>query len=71
MFRIPGYAIVGDCLFAGSVGRTDLPGGHFPTLENSIRESIYTLDDETVVLCGHGPDTTVGRERTSNPFVQD
>jgi hydroxyacylglutathione hydrolase len=71
MFRIPGYAIVGDCLFAGSVGRTDLPGGDFPTLEKSIRESIYTLDDATVVVCGHGPDTTVGRERQSNPFVRD
>lgn len=71
MFVIPGYAIVGDCLFAGSIGRTDLPGGDFATLEKSIREKIYTLDDDTVVLCGHGPDTTVGRERTSNPFVQD
>ncbi len=71
MFRIPGYALVGDCLFAGSVGRTDLPGGHFPTLEKSIREKIYTLDDETIVVSGHGPDTTVGRERASNPFVRD
>lgn len=71
MFRIPGYAIVGDCLFAGSVGRTDLPGGDFPTLERSIRDHIYTLDDATIVVCGHGPDTTVGRERTSNPFVHD
>lgn len=70
MFCIPGYAIVGDCLFAGSVGRTDLPGGDFPTLEKSIREHIYTLDGDTVVLCGHGPDTTVGRERASNPFVR-
>lgn len=71
MFRIPGYALVGDCLFAGSVGRTDLPGGDFPTLEKSIREKIYTLDDETIVVSGHGPDTTVGRERSSNPFVRD
>jgi len=71
MFRIPGYAIVGDCLFAGSIGRTDLPGGDFATLEKSIRECIYTLADDTVVVCGHGPDTTVGRERTSNPFVRD
>jgi hydroxyacylglutathione hydrolase len=63
-------AIVGDCLFAGSVGRTDLPGGDFDTLEKSIRERIYTLPDETVVICGHGPDTTVGREKASNPFVQ-
>ena len=71
MFRIPGYALVGDCLFAGSIGRTDLPGGDFATLEKSIREQIYVLDDETIVVCGHGPDTTVGRERTSNPFVRD
>lgn len=70
MFSFPGHAVVGDCLFAGSVGRTDLPGGDFPTLEKSIREHIYTLADETVVICGHGPDTTVGREKISNPFVQ-
>ncbi len=70
MFRLPGYALVGDCLFAGSVGRTDLPGGDFPTLEKSIRESIYTLADETVVVCGHGPDTTVGQEKRHNPFVR-
>ncbi|MBU8870306.1 MAG: MBL fold metallo-hydrolase [Gemmatimonadales bacterium] len=70
MFLLPGKAIVGDCLFAGSVGRTDLPGGDFPTLEKSIRERIYTLPDETVIICGHGPSTTVGREKASNPFVQ-
>ena len=70
MFRLPGLAIVGDCLFAGSVGRTDLPGGDFATLEKSIRERIYTLPDETIVVCGHGPDTTVGRERATNPFVR-
>ncbi len=61
--------IVGDVLFAGSIGRTDLPGGSFPTLEKSIREQLYTLTDETRGICGHGPDTTIGRERTSNPFV--
>lgn len=74
MFVLPEQAgaqvIVGDCLFAGSVGRTDLPGGDFATLETSIRERIYTLPDETVVICGHGPDTTVGREKASNPFVR-
>lgn len=69
MFTIDGHAIVGDCLFAGSVGRTDLPGGDFDTLARSIREKIYTLPDETVVLCGHGPDTTVGREKVGNPFI--
>ena len=70
MFTFGDHAIVGDCLFAGSIGRTDLPGGDFDTLEKSIRERIYTLADETVVVCGHGPDTTVGREKATNPFVR-
>jgi len=70
MFVLPGHALVGDCLFAGSVGRTDLPGGDFEVLEKSIRERIYTLPDETVIVPGHGPDTTVGREKSSNPFVK-
>ena len=61
--------IVGDVLFAGSIGRTDLMGGSFPVLEQSIREQLYSLPDETRVICGHGPDTTIGRERASNPFV--
>jgi glyoxylase-like metal-dependent hydrolase (beta-lactamase superfamily II) len=61
--------IVGDVLFAGSIGRTDLMGGSFPVLEKSIRDQLYTLPDDTRVVCGHGPDTTIGRERTSNPFV--
>ena len=62
-------AIAGDVLFSGSIGRTDLPGGSFQVLDKSIREQLYTLPDETRVICGHGPDTTIGRERTSNPFV--
>ena len=62
-------AIVGDVLFAGSIGRTDLMGGSFAVLERSIREQLYTLPDATRVVCGHGPDTTIGRERASNPFV--
>lgn len=70
MLVLPRHAIVGDCLFAGSVGRTDLPGGDFAALERSIRERIYALPDETIVVCGHGPDTTVGRERSANPFVR-
>jgi glyoxylase-like metal-dependent hydrolase (beta-lactamase superfamily II) len=61
--------IVGDVLFAGSIGRTDLFGGSFPILERSIRSQLYTLPDETRVVCGHGPDTTIGRERRTNPFV--
>jgi len=74
MFVLPGlsplHAIVGDCLFQGSIGRTDLPGGDFPTLEKSIRERIYTLPDETVIVPGHGPNTTVGHEKATNPFVR-
>jgi glyoxylase-like metal-dependent hydrolase (beta-lactamase superfamily II) len=61
--------VVGDVLFAGSIGRTDLMGGSFPVLERSIREQLYDLPDETRVICGHGPETTIGRERASNPFV--
>jgi glyoxylase-like metal-dependent hydrolase (beta-lactamase superfamily II) len=56
-------------LFAGSVGRSDLPGGSFEVLEQSIRQQIYTLPDETVVYPGHGPDTTVGAEKATNPYV--
>ena len=59
----------GDVIFNGSVGRTDLPGGDFATLENSIRMQIFTMPDETRLLSGHGPDTTVGHEKMYNPFV--
>jgi len=62
-------AFVGDALFAGSIGRTDLPGGNFEELERAIRERIYTLPEETQVLPGHGPTTTVGAERSTNPHV--
>jgi glyoxylase-like metal-dependent hydrolase (beta-lactamase superfamily II) len=58
----------GDQLFAGSIGRTDLPRGSFPALVRSMREQVLTLPDETRVLPGHGPETTIGRERTTNPF---
>ncbi len=64
-----GLAFVGDALFAGSVGRTDLPGGDFAGLEKSIRSQIYTLPDATRVFPGHGPDTTVGGEKRNNPYV--
>jgi glyoxylase-like metal-dependent hydrolase (beta-lactamase superfamily II) len=60
---------VGDTLFAGSIGRTDLPGGDMGTLMRSIREVLLEYPDETVVLSGHGPATTIGRERASNPFL--
>ncbi len=59
---------VGDTLFAGSIGRTDLPGGDFSTLINSVKKNIFTLPDETTVLPGHGPDTSVGEEKRHNPF---
>ena len=59
----------GDLIFAGSVGRTDFPGGSWETLVKSIREQIHTLPDNTRLLSGHGPETTVGEEKMNNPFV--
>lgn len=64
-----GMAFVGDALFNGSVGRTDLPGGDFATLEESIRNQIYSLPDVTIIYPGHGPETTVGSEKKHNPYV--
>lgn len=64
-----GVLIAGDTLFAGSIGRSDLPGGDHARLLRSIREEILSLPDGTAVLPGHGPDTTVGSERGSNPFL--
>ena len=63
-------AVVGDAIFAGSVGRVDLPGGDWRTLENSIRTQIYTLPDSTELLTGHGPPTLVDREKAANAFVR-
>lgn len=60
--------IGGDLLFAGSIGRTDLPGGDHQALLKSVREKIFTLPEETLILSGHGPSTTVGREKKTNPF---
>ena len=60
---------VGDTLFAGSIGRTDLPGGDYAVLMRSITGVLFPLGDASVVHPGHGPDTTIGRERTTNPFV--
>jgi glyoxylase-like metal-dependent hydrolase (beta-lactamase superfamily II) len=60
----------GDLVFAGSVGRTDFPGGSWNLLAKSILENILTLPDDTRLLCGHGPATTVGRERATNPFLR-
>lgn len=64
-----GFVLVGDALFAGSIGRTDLPGGNLERLLHSIRTRLLTLPDETVVYPGHGPETTIGQERRSNPFL--
>ena len=60
---------VGDTLFAGSIGRTDLPGGDLDTLLNSIRSVLFRFPDATIVHSGHGPDTTIGEERRTNPFL--
>jgi len=61
--------IAGDTLFAGSIGRTDLPGGSMQKIMNSLQETVLALPDETVVVPGHGPLTTIGEERESNPFL--
>lgn len=61
--------IAGDTLFEGSVGRTDLPGGDTQTLMDAIREKLFTLPDDVVIYPGHGPETSIGKEKNSNPFV--
>ncbi|MEV7626649.1 MBL fold metallo-hydrolase [Actinoplanes sp. NPDC089786] len=80
LFRLPGagsrweteqVCLSGDVLFAGSIGRTDLPGGSTDTMLTSLRDKILPLSDDTVVLPGHGPETTIGRERASNPYLQE
>lgn len=80
LFRLPGagspweaeqLCLSGDVLFAGSIGRTDLPGGSMPRMLTSLREKVLPLADDTVVLPGHGPATTIGRERASNPYLVD
>ena len=63
------YLFVGDTLFSGSIGRTDLPGGNFNTLKESIQKKIFPLGDNIRVFTGHGPETSVGREKKFNPFV--
>ena len=62
--------IAGDTLFQGSIGRTDLPGGNFDQIITSIKERIYTLDDDAIVVTGHGPNTAIGSEKTGNSFVR-
>lgn len=65
----PIIVLGGDVLFAGSIGRTDFPDGSFPELKRSIHEKLFTLPDDSVVYPGHGPETTVGDEKATNPFV--
>ena len=65
-----GVAFTGDTLFNRGVGRTDLPGGDWPTLENSIRRQLFTLPDDTIAYPGHGPKTTIGDEKRLNPYIQ-
>lgn len=83
VFHVPGHSpgsicllsddhlFVGDVLFAGSIGRTDLPGGDFDALVSGVRGKLFRLPDATIVHPGHGPDTTIGQERRNNPFVGD
>jgi hydroxyacylglutathione hydrolase len=73
LFHTPGddapVCFSGDVLFAGSIGRTDLPGGSMAAMTESLRDKVLPLADETVVLPGHGPATTIGRERATNPYL--
>jgi hydroxyacylglutathione hydrolase len=64
------FAIVGDVLFSGSIGRSDLPGGDHATLIRSIKDKLIPLGDDVSFICGHGPASTIGRERASNPFLK-
>jgi len=68
--RAERFAHLGDVLFAGSIGRTDLPGGDHQTLLNSIRDKVFPLGDETSFICGHGPGGKIGDERRTNPFLK-
>ena len=67
-YKIENNLFVGDLIFAGSIGRTDLPGGSFDTLIQAVQSKIFILDDHTKIFPGHGPATTVGEEKRSNPF---
>jgi glyoxylase-like metal-dependent hydrolase (beta-lactamase superfamily II) len=69
--EVPELMFSGDLLFAGSIGRTDLPGGDHPTMLRSLATKVLPLADAIVVLPGHGPQTTIGRERTANPYLQN
>ena len=68
-YHIDNNVFVGDTMFAGSIGRTDLPGGSYETLINSIKKRLFPLGDSTIVYPGHGPSTTIENERKHNPFL--
>lgn len=68
---MPSVFFSGDLLFAGSIGRTDLPGGSMTDMLESLGRVCLPLDDSTVVLSGHGPQTTIGRERATNPYLRE
>jgi len=68
-YHVDNNVFVGDTMFAGSIGRTDLPGGSYETLINSIKERLFPLGDSIIVYPGHGPSTTIGSERKHNPFL--
>ncbi len=68
--KVQGFCIAGDVLFRGSIGRYDLPGGDYKTLEKSIKEVMYALPNETIVYAGHGPKTDIGFEKKNNPYVK-
>lgn len=68
-YALDGLVVSGDVLFAGSIGRTDLSGGDYDTLMRSIHDQLMVLPEDTRVLPGHGPETTIGRERETNPFI--
>ena len=67
-FLTDNIVFVGDTLFAGSIGRTDFPGGNYNTLITSVKNKLFVLDDNVVVYPGHGPETTIGNEKSTNPF---
>jgi glyoxylase-like metal-dependent hydrolase (beta-lactamase superfamily II) len=69
-FHADGAVFVGDTLFAGSIGRTDFPGGDFDQILDSIRQKLFPLGDDVVAYTGHGPETTIGREKRTNPFAR-